>query len=457
MKKVYLLFLCFILGQAIFALEVVYPKKPVVMLNTPSTFFVGSSNPSKDLYINGTKVPVHPSGGFAYPVSLKIGENTFELKSGQDKLNYKITRTYPKKTSVSSQKYIEYANKKYGTVKTDLTPLRTEPVDGGINRLSHLQTGIPVEIYGEKNGFYKVKLTYDNFGWVMKNQVNLSDKLVESVELKGCDFYGDEEYANFIFHLSGRTLWSIEETSDKLSMKLYGIKGYKNELLELDINTADTLQNKPIAGYNAYFNGNDFILKIRKPMHISERNPFKGVKIVLDPGHGGNELGAIGCLGDKEKDINLKYVKDLAKKLKASGAEVVLTRDDDSFVSLQDRVIKTNSEDAFIFISIHGNALPDTSNPLTVSGAEVYYYYNQAKPLADEIMQSFVQNAGMKNHGIYQRSFAVVRNSAALSILIEVGYLINPGDNAKIISDEFRKKAVDAIFDGIENYLKSLI
>ena len=68
-------------------------------------------------------------------------------------------------------------------------------------------------------------------------------------------------------------------------------------------------------------------------------------------------------------------------------------------------------------------------------------------------MKSFVDNAGVKNHGIIQQSFAVVRNTNALSILIEVGYLINPSDNAQIIKPEFRQKIVEAITSGLENYM----
>ena len=81
-----------------------------------------------------------------------------------------------------------------------------------------------------------------------------------------------------------------------------------------------------------------------------------------------------------------------------------------------------------------------------------YYYYNQSKSLADWIMNAMVNELGTNNHGVKQQSFAVVRNTNALSILIEIGYLINPSDNAKMLNKDYQKKAAKAIADGVENF-----
>ena len=79
MNKFLSLFLCLAVGQISYALDVVYPKKTNVSISSPTTFFVGSSK--DDLTINGKKIDIHPSGGFAYFVDLKEGSNEFELKS----------------------------------------------------------------------------------------------------------------------------------------------------------------------------------------------------------------------------------------------------------------------------------------------------------------------------------------------------------------------------------------
>ena len=107
-----------------------------------------------------------------------------------------------------------------------------------------------------------------------------------------------------------------------------------------------------------------------------------------------------------------------------------------------------------IFISIHGNAVPDSLNPNENSGTSIYYYYPQAKPLADAVLKSMVSGLPFKDDKVRQRSFAVVRNTNALSILIEVGYLINPSDNSYLIDEEIQKQTAKQIAAGIEKFLK---
>ena len=112
-----------------------------------------------------------------------------------------------------------------------------------------------------------------------------------------------------------------------------------------------------------------------------------------------------------------------------------------------------NKKDSMFLISIHGNALPDHLNPLEHKGTSIYYYYDQAKLLAANILVTMNQQLGTKNDKIRQGSLALVRNTNALSILIEVAYLINPEDNVLLIDPQFQKKCAKAIADGIENYL----
>ena len=183
---------------------------------------------------------------------------------------------------------------------------------------------------------------------------------------------------------------------------------------------------------------------------------MKNIKISLDAGHGGTEKGAIGCLGHTEKDINLSLVKNLETELKKRGAKVFLTRDDDIYVGLKDRVEKSNNENSHIFISIHGNALPDGYDPNQHSGTSIYYYYDQARPLAENILKTMVTDLKLCDDKVRQGSLAVVRNTYAPSILIEVAYLINPEDNSKLITPEFQQECAKAIADGIEKYFSEI-
>ena len=452
MKKLFFT-TCILLAaaQCSFALDIVYPKSSNVTINSGATFFVGSASSKTPLTINGKTVEVHPSGGFAQSVPLSLGKNVFQIKSGKDVLTYTVTRPPVQSGNWTAPKLIEYDNMKYATVSVANSPIRTTPVDGGINRIAHLQKGIPLVIDGEKGNFYRVILGANKEGWIAKSNVQIKESGTSLIQLKGYDYVDTNEFFIFIFHLSGQTPWELVE-GEPFLIKLYNIEGQPNNTYVMDFPVHEALGGKKLLGYSANFSGSDFIVKIRKPILVDSKKPLKNIKITLDAGHGGSESGAIGCLGDKEKDVNLDFTKHLENELKSRGATVSMTRTDDNYIGLQDRVNFANDENATMFISIHGNALPDNQDPLKNYGTEIYYYYNQSKSLADWIMNAMVNELGTNNHGVKQQSFAVVRNTNALSILIEIGYLINPSDNAKMLNKDYQKKAAKAIADGVENF-----
>ncbi len=451
MKRIILLFLILLVPQCCFSLEVVYPRKPEVEISSSSTFFAGAADHKKKLTINDKSVPVHSSGGFAASVPLKIGENIFILKSGHETLVYKIIRPEPVSSPLYPKPLIEYEDMKYAQTIRENVPLRSTPVDSGINRISHLQKGIPLVIDAEKGGFYRVVLGADKEGWISMKDVSIKSSGTSLVQLNGYDYVDTDEFYKFVFHLSGRTPWEVVE-GEPFLIKLFNVEDQPDNTFVMEFPLHRAVGGKKILGYSGSFSGSDFIVKIRKPIAAAKK-PLKNLKIVIDAGHGGKEAGTVGCLGDFEKDINLKFAKLLKDELISRGAEVFMVRDDDSFVDLKDRVDFANNSNSVLFISLHCNSIPDSLDPLKNSGTEIYYYYNQAKPFADWIMNAMVLRLGVKNGGVRQRSFAVVRNTNALSILIEIGYMVNPEDNARLTDSRFQKKTAKAIAEGVENFI----
>lgn len=450
MKKYFISFLLVLLGQTGFAFDIVYPKKSEVTINSPTTFFIGSSK--EPLTINGKSVQIHPSSGFAYFTDLKNGKNTFELKTENETKIYTINR--PPNTAKlynCPPKLTEYPKPVWIKNETENAPLRSTPVDAGINRLAHLQKDVELIADGEIAGFYRIDLG-NKKGYISKNSVKpISASLYGTV--KSYEFVNDKEFYKYVFHLSKRVPFEITE-GENFSINFYNIKNSENETYTFEFPYALLAGTKKIYGYDGQYDGNDFILRIRKPLKINSKHPLKGIKITIDAGHGGNEYGAIGCLGDKEKDVVLKIAKNLEQELISLGANVIMTRDDDTYMNLYNRVKKANDNDTAIFISIHANALPDNLNPLTHRGTSVYYYYPQAKELAGNILVAMNTDLKTQNDKIRQESFAVVRNTSALSILIETAYLINPDDNAMLIDENFQINCAKSIAKGIENYLK---
>lgn len=441
-----------------FALDIVYPKKEKVSINGKTTFFVGSANPDTTLSINDNIVSVHQSGGFAHFVQLNHGVNKFVITSGDEVLEYQITSTWkaPEKRQKSEPAIIIYPTPKLFFTQNDKTPIRTTPVASGINRISHLEKDVPLYIDGELGKFYRVTLSDSEKYWVAKSDVISNDCCTCAKTMIISKNYKETNNNHiYTFNLSGKTPYIINENSDKdfkngLGLNFYNTISKPNLPYELYF----PIQHE-LFGYSSEFKDNKFILTIRKMPKISAKRPLKNITVTIDAGHGGNEKGAIGCLGDFEKDINLDVALKLQSILKSMGADVIMTRETDEKVSLKKRVEITNENNSIIFISIHANALPDNYNPLEHRGSSVYYYYPQAQKLAQSILISLNNEAKTLNDKVRQGSLAVVRNTNALSVLVELAYMINPEDNALLINDDFRTKCALAIAHGVENYLKT--
>lgn len=182
-------------------------------------------------------------------------------------------------------------------------------------------------------------------------------------------------------------------------------------------------------------------------------------KVVLDPGHGGSDPGAIGPGGTREKDVNLGIALECARLLREQGYEVVLTRSADSYLDLYERANIANREEAAVFVSIHSNSNPDPSK----QGASTYYYApaddstlalqaEQRARLAQCIQEALVASTGRPNLGLYQERFAVLRTSLMPSVLVEVAFLSNPDEERLLGQESFQKQAASGIAQGIINY-----
>ncbi len=451
-----LAFLTFASVAPCFALDVVYPKTQTVTINSPKTFFAGSADVKKTLTINGAEVQVDKSGGFARSVKLDEGENIFELKSDDEVLRYVITRPKATASSAVENRFVEFDNLKYGKISADNTPLRSTPIDGGINRVSHLQAGTLLVTDGEQNGFYRVILGENSVGWVDKNSVEITPNGTSLADFYGYDYIDGDDYFTFIFHLNRRIPWEIREGENQsLEIKLYNVSGEAENVYFYDFPTKLATGGRNLVGYGAEYVGEDLHVKIRKPLKINPKKPLKNVVVTIDAGHGGSELGAVGCLGNKEKDLNLTNAKKLERVLNSKGAKVVMTRSDDRDMSLAERVKVANDSESAVFISLHGNSIPDNGDPEKSRGFGVYYYYPEAKPLGEYILHNMQSKLPLENNGLIQASFYVVRNTQALSLLIEAGYMVNPEDNAKLLNKKVQKQLAKSVADGLEEYFRS--
>lgn len=447
MKKMFLLVLGFLICCTKgYTFEIVYPKTNPVKISASSTFFIGFAKPCESLKINDIVVKVLPNGAFAQVVPLNAGINNFVITSGADTVNFVINSVQPKAALPALPEIIEYPSICGFYVKNDNVPLRMTPIDGGINRMSHLPKGTRVFINGEQGNFYRVYLNSKLSGWIAKSDVERSEKYPKTAEIKKFEIKKNMDFCFYELELTGKVPFVLKEDNG-LTLQLFNVKHQIDDTYTLNIPI------KKLMGYEGYYKKDKLILKIRKFPQIDPEKPLKNIKIAIDAGHGGKEFGAIGCCGDKEKDINLAIAKGLKSELGNRGAKIIMTRDDDIDLSLADRVKIAKEKNAALLLSIHANALPDGEDPNKNRGTSIYYYYKQAKPLANCILNSMTTQLCTQNDKVRQGSLALVRPTLSVSVLIEVAYIINPDDCALLLDKIFQINCAKAIADGIERYL----
>ena len=180
-----------------------------------------------------------------------------------------------------------------------------------------------------------------------------------------------------------------------------------------------------------------------------KRGIIKG-KIVLDAGHGGSDYGAIRE-GINEKDITLEISQRVESILRSKGFKVSLVRNDDTFVSLEDRVAFTEKEEPEAFVSIHVNSA--VSN--TPCGIETHWYHDSGKNLAEIIHKNLIkQIPSAKDRGLFKSKFYVINHTSAPAVLCEIGFLSNPDERNELITESRKQRTAKAIAEGIIEYLK---
>jgi len=218
----------------------------------------------------------------------------------------------------------------------------------------------------------------------------------------------------------------------------------------------DYVQVNSINGYWAQVTSNGqtgYVHKSYLKLLNQNGNALKDRIIIIDPGHGGKDPGTV-VGSNSEKAITLKVSTLVKQKLEAAGAKVLMTRTGDTYPSLQDRVDFTNANYGEIFVSVHVNSAANTS----AQGTETYYaistgdMHQEDVDLATFVNNQIVNNLKMKNRGVREQQYYVIRNMNIPSILVELGFLSNSEDRAKMTDDQYIELFAESIYKGILEY-----
>ena len=180
-----------------------------------------------------------------------------------------------------------------------------------------------------------------------------------------------------------------------------------------------------------------------------KKPPIKD-KVVLDPGHGGTDYGAIRE-GINEKDLTLDMTQRVAAILKKKGYKTALTRTEDLYLGLQERCDFTEEENPEIFVSIHVNSAVATEP----YGIETHYYHEPSKELAEVIQKHLVKEIDTKDRGVLKSKFYVINHTDVPAVLVETGFISNPSERAELVTEKRKQEAAKAIAEGIIEYLKA--
>lgn len=193
----------------------------------------------------------------------------------------------------------------------------------------------------------------------------------------------------------------------------------------------------------------------RRPLAVegTPEVPRGRFRVVIDPGHGGPDPGAVGIGGLRETDVVLDVSLQVARILQARGVQVLMTRTTDVDVDLPPRVALANSSSADAFVSIHANAL-SMARP-DVNGVETFYFQGGRSAALSEAIQRQLMavSPGTPDRGSRPGRFFVIRRTVMPSALTEMGFVTGEIDAPRLADPEFRRRLAQAVATGILNYL----
>jgi len=259
---------------------------------------------------------------------------------------------------------------------------------------------------------------------------------------------------------------SIKRKSKTLELSLYNARAYSISSLAKKLKTGsiknilvDNIGNEgvlitiPISSETTVdclenMSATKLVLSVKNPVTVvSGRQNLAGKFIIIDPGHGGSDPGAMRN-SVQEKQMTIDIAKRIEKKLKEQGAKVFMTRYDDTFVSLNDRVVVTNDKNPDLFVSVHINACEKDE----INGIETHYWKDDSLDFAKAVHKALISKIDSNNRGVIKSRFYVIRHTTVPAILVEFGFISNTKEREDMLTEERQEKSAEAVCEGIINY-----
>jgi N-acetylmuramoyl-L-alanine amidase len=337
------------------------------------------------------------------------------------------------------------------------------------SRLTPLPKGTMASVTGKEGEWLRL----DYGAWINSKETKIiSGAVAPQTVIRSVGYRQLAEATEMRFPLESAVPVSVEQGNNSFILTLYNTTA-QTDTIRLDddplISRLDWQQVSPTQvkytfnlkklqqwGYKLRYDNTTLVLTLRHPPQLknSKRLPLSGIKIVLDPGHGGKESGASGPTGYLEKDVNLIISQLLRDELVKRGAKVVMTREDDRDVSLVERQTIINKQEPAIAVSIHHNSLPDNGDAEKTKGFGTFWYHPQSHSLAVFLQNYVVKNLRKPSYGVFWNNLALTRPSAAPAVLLELGFMSSPDEFEEIVNPQAQKKMANILADGITKWFK---
>jgi N-acetylmuramoyl-L-alanine amidase len=339
------------------------------------------------------------------------------------------------------------------------------------SRLTPLPKGTMASVTGKEGEWLRL----DYGAWINSKETKIiSGAVAPQTVIRSVGYRQLAEATEMRFPLESAVPVSVEQGNNSFILTLYNTTA-QTDTIRLDddplISRLDWQQVSPTQvkytfnlkklqqwGYKLRYDNTTLVLTLRHPPQLknSKRLPLSGIKIVLDPGHGGKESGASGPTGYLEKDVNLIISQLLRDELVKRGAKVVMTREDDRDVSLGERQTIINKQEPAIALSIHHNSLPDNGDAEKTKGFGTFWYHPQSHSVAVFLQNYVVKNLRKPAYGVFWNNLALTRPHAAPAVLLELGFMSSPDEFEEIVNPQAQKKMANTLADGISEWFKTV-
>lgn len=373
-------------------------------------------------------------------------EISFNQVRGFVAKEYITVQTNSSKTSTPNQ-VAKKSN--YFEVSVNSLNVRSKP-DLTAKKVATVSKGKRFKIVEKQHNWVKIELSTNKYGWVYSFYGTFTSTPSPSSDQPKKEEQSQKSTKSIFIVYNGTNLRSTPSTSGEVVYRANAGESFKTIGQSGDWYEVNTPNGKKgfVANWVVSTDSTEKEKKQSQSKAKRKKGTLNGLTIVVDPGHGGNDHGTTGARGTDEKGITLRTSELLASKLRAAGANVVLTRDSDVYVDLRKRVAIGHQLAADAFISVHYDATDSSS----INGFTTYYMHGYQKGLAQSVHRSLGKKISLRDRGAQPGNYLVLRENRQQAILIELGFLSNPSEERAVTTEKFREQATLGIYNGVVNY-----